>query len=389
MGYGVHHKQERTNHMGYTVFRQLYPGCCRAVPVVEQEETFLEDDFTTIVANPRQIKQLKGRKTDVNDSEHIAKLLRVGSIEPSFVPPRDIREARDITRQYQNLTEDLVRCKNRITKTLRQAGITMDTCMTDIFGKSGRAIIEAMIDGENVEDAAMLAKGKLRPKIPEIVEAVQYPLSEHYRVVLARYWRLLLSVEEELESLDIEIEEKMKPYRSVIDHLSIMPGIGRKVARGIVSEIGVDMTVFPTAKNLCSWAKVCPGNNSSGGKRTSGRNSKGNRYLRAYLGEAAWSAVRARKSAFRHQYLRRTSRLGKKKTIVSIMHKMLRTIHTMILRGLDYIDTYEQDRHNDPRFASVRSVVRKLTNEDLVRELLARGAQSVSWTWDGQDPAPV
>jgi len=349
--------------------------------------TMLEDEFHVIMANPRQIKQLRGRKTDINDSEHIARLLQMGAIRPSFVPPIDVRELRDLNRQYLNLTEDMVRAKNRITKTLRQGGITLDTCMSDIFGKSGRAIILALISGDDPETAARNAKGKLRPKIPLIVDAVRFPLSEHYRVILARYWRQLESIEEELASLEAEINAKARPFHEAIRCLCTMVGVGRKTACAIISEIGVDMTPFETAKHLCSWAKVCPGNNQSGGKRRSGHNSKGNRFLRRHLGEAVLAAIRTKGSMFRNLYLRRAARLGKKKAIMSIMNKMLRIIYTMLSMGVDYDDTYDETQHRSIQQASARSAMRKLSNEDLVHELISRGAKSVSWTWDEQDLA--
>jgi transposase len=306
----------------------------------------------------------------------------MGAIQPNFIPPRDIRELRDLCRQNKNLIEDRVRVKNRITKTLRQAGITLDTCMSDIFGKSGHAIIEALIAGDDPKVAAEHAKGSLRSKIPLLVEAVRYKLSEHYRGVLSTYWRQLSFIEKELISLDAMIERRMQPYRKVITRLCTITGVGTKVARGVISEISVDMSSFETAKNLCSWAKVCPGNNSSGGKRKSGKNSKGNRYLRGYLGEAAWASVRTKGGMFRNLYLRQSARLGKKKTIVLIMNKMLRIMHTMLSLGVDYEDTYEETHHRSTKQASVRSTVRQLSNEDLVHELISRGAKNVVWTWD-------
>lgn len=344
--------------------------------------SFLEPSFTLIMANPRQIKQLKGKKTDMKDSEHIARLLQMNAINASFVPPKNIREARDLCRMYQTLTEDRSRYKNRIIKTLRQAGITIDSCMSDVFGKSGRAILEALIAGGSAEDAAKCAKGKLKSRIPELVEAVRYPLTAHHRQVLARYYRLFEGLDSEISALDTEIDEKMAPYRKEIRRVDTLTGVGPIVARGVISEIGVDMSAFPSAKNLTSWAKVCPGNSSSAGKRKGGKNSKGNRYIRAYLGEAALAASRTRGSEFRSLYLRRAPRLGKTKALVSIQHKMLRVIHTMLVRGVDYCKTYEFDHRSDRRFALVRLTVRQISNEDLVRELLARGAKHVVWTWE-------
>ena len=333
---------------------------------------FLEDDFEVLVANPKQIKQLKGRKTDPNDSKHIANLLRVDAISPSYVPPREIRELRDIVRQKQNFIRGIVNYKNRIIKTLREAGINLDTVMSDVFCKSGRMILDALIDGRSPAEAAKHAKGSLRRKIPQILEAVRFPLSEHYREILRGYWESLTFLERMRDAVEVRIEEKVKPYVDEIERLCTIPGIGRDTAIGLISELGVDMSRFPTEKHLASWAKVCPGNNSSGGKRKSGKNSKGNAYLQKYLGEGAWGAIRKPGSEFRRIYLARCARLGKKKTIGVIMHKLLRIVYNILLKGTVYLEDYEIRRGNDPRESSVRKALRKLTNEDLVLELHRR-----------------
>ena len=347
--------------------------------------SFLEDHFTVIVANPRQIKQLKGKKTDPNDSKNIARLLRLGVIQPSFILPRDLREIRDLTRQYQNLIQDMVRVKNRITKTLRHACITLDTCMSDIFGKSGHLIIQALVDGVPGKEAAQLAYGVLRKKIPMIEASLRFPLSDHYRDVLARYWRQYLFLKEELLRIDIEINKKMKPYQPTIRQLKTLPGFGQKISRGIISEMGDDMSCFSTSKNLSSWVKICPGNNSSGGKSKSGRNSKGNKYIRSYLVEAAWAAVRTRGSEFRELYYRRCARLGKKKAIVSVAHKMLRITYTMLSEGMDYNECYELHRSSINTTKLKHKGLKYLTNEDLVGELLSRGADKVIWSWEDSE----
>lgn len=349
--------------------------------------SFLEEDFTVIVANPRQIKQLKGKKTDPHDSKNIARLLRLDVIQPSFILPRDLREIRDLTRQYQNLIQDMVRVKNRITKTLRHACITLDTCMSDIFGLSGHLIIQALIDGVPGEKAAKLAKGKLIKKIPNIVAAVRFPLSDHYRDILARYWRQYLFLMEELALLDKEINKKMEPYKVSIERLKTLTGFGQKIARGIISEMGNDMSHFPTGKNLSSWVKICPGNNSTGGKRKSGRNSKGNKYIRSYLVEAAWGAVGTHGSEFRELYYRRCARLGKKKAIVSIAHKLLRITYTMLSEGIDYNDAYELHRSSITQRSLKHKGLKYITNEELVHELLSRGADKVIWSWEDQESA--
>lgn len=349
--------------------------------------SFLEDSFEVIVANPRQTKPLKGKKRDPDDAKQIARLLQMGSIIPSFIPPRNVRELRDLTRQHVNITEDIVRVKNRITKTLREASITLDAHLSDLFGVSGRAMIQGLIAGMPGDEIAELAKRRLISKIPQIKDSLRFPLSDHYRRILFRYWKQFTFLEEELESLEKDLDEKMKPFLAVIKRLQTIPGCGMKAARDIISEIGNDMSRFPKDKNLCSWAKVCPGNNSSGGKRKSGRNSKGNRYLRRYLGEVAWAAVRTKGSEFRDQYLKKQSRLGKKKAIVAIMHKILRIIYHMLSKGEDYQTNYEREKRKDPRKALIGFKLKNISNEDLISELLSRGMSDIKWDWDSEENA--
>lgn len=346
--------------------------------------SLLEGEFELLVANPRQVKTLKGRKSDRLDCEWIARLLMLGSIHASFIPPKSIRELRGLTRQYRNLIEDNVRIKNRIIKTLREACITIDQHMSTIFCKSGRLIIQALIIGKSVEEVSTLAKGKLKIKIPYLKEALRFPLSEHYRKILKTYWRQLLFIEKELTLLNKIIDEKVIPFEDIIKLITTMNGIQRKTAIGIISEIGTDMSFFPSAKNLASWVKVCPGSNSSAGKRKSGRNSKGNRYLRAYLGEAAWAAVRKKGSYFRDLYLRRAPRLGKKKAIASITHKMLRILYSMLSNNIDYDTAFELSCEGNPR--KVHRKFQGVTNEDLVQELLNRGATDIKWSWEEVEP---
>lgn len=341
--------------------------------------SFLEDEFTVYVANPRQTKQLKGKKTDRLDSKILAKLLKNGAIHPSFILPPEFREFRDLTRQYQNLLHDMTRAKNRINQTLWYACIPLNKCMSDLFGVSGSLIIEALLKGVPAEEAAQLAKGKLKVKIPEIEEVLRFPLSDHYRRILQRYWRQYLFLTKMLHQLNKEIDRKMKPYKVIVERLVTIPGIGRKLAQSVLSEIGTDMSRFPNAKHFASWAKLCPGNNSSAGKRKSGRNSKGNKYVRSYLVEAAWSAVSTKKCGLRDMYYRRAARLGKKKAIVSVAHKLLRIIYTMLSKEIVYDEAYESQRA--PKYLGyvIHERLKKFNNEELVTELLSRGVSKITW----------
>lgn len=347
--------------------------------------SFLEKKFIVIVANPAHTKPYKGKKTDRIDSKTLAKLLRNGAIQPSFILPHKFRELRILARQYWNLTHDMVRVKNRITQTLWHACIPLDRCMREKFGVSGEAMIQALLDGVPGEEAAKLAKGKLKRKMPEIAGILRFPLSEHSRTVLARYWRQYLMLKEEIADLGRHLDKATQPYQTVIKRLCTIPGIKKRLAQCIISEIGIDMSRFPSAKHLASWSRICPGNNSSAGKRKSGRNSKGNKHLKSYLVLAAWGCVAKRGCGLRDLYYRRCARLGKKKAIVSVAHKLLRIIYRMLSDEIDYNNAYGEERFPRLLGAHIRNKLKHFNNEDLVQELLSRGVAKIEWSWEYED----
>ena len=349
--------------------------------------SMLENSFTIYVANPRHTKQLKGKKTDRLDSKTLATILRNGAIQPSFILPHEFRELRDLTRQYQNLIHDRVRVMNRINQTLWNASIPLKQCMSKLFGVSGRAMIEALIKGLPGPEIAQLARGKLRRNIPKLEVALRFPLSKHYRKILVFYWKQYLFLSKTIGQLEKEINRRMKPYNTLVARLCTLPGVGTKLAQAILSEIGDDMSRFPSARHFASWAKLCPGNNSSAGKRKSGKNSKGNKYVQSYLVEAAWAAVRKKNCGLRDLYYRRCARLGKKKAIVSVAHKLSRIIYTMLSNEVTYDEAYESNRR--PKFHGfvIHDKLRKYNDEDLVSELLSRGARSIIWHHEDDDDA--
>ena len=225
--------------------------------------------FKLLLANAKRIKNVPGRKTDIKDAEWIAKLLRCGLIESSFVPPVEIRELRDITRYRKKIIRDITAEKNRVHKILQDANIKLTTYMSDIFGVSGRTILEMVINGEVVTEEILQAsvKGKLRKKVGLLAEAINGRLRNHHRMMLEYSWKHLHYLEEVIRSLELEMEARLVPHEAEVTLIDEIPGVDRIAAATIVAEIGTNMEVFPSPGNLAAWAGVIPGNNESAGKK--------------------------------------------------------------------------------------------------------------------------
>ncbi|HSQ57015.1 MAG TPA: IS110 family transposase, partial [Gemmata sp.] len=242
----------------------------------------LEGEFEKmLLVNPQHIKGLNGNKTDPKDAQWIAELLDGGKLRGSYVPPREIRELRDLTRERVNVLEDLNRAKNRIEQLCQAGNIKISSVATDLFGVSGRAMLKALIEG--VRDPGWMAdyaRGTLRAKKKELEQALEGTFTDRQRWLLSKELRQVEWLEQQVEVLEREIEKRMEPYEEAIRLLITMPGIERTTAWTLIAEIGVDMQVFGTARRLASWCGLCPGNRESGGKRMSGRTRKANRYIR-------------------------------------------------------------------------------------------------------------
>jgi transposase len=297
----------------------------------------LEGAFEIIIANAQHVKKVPGRKTDVKDAEWIADLLCHGLLRPSFVPPKPIRELRDLTRYRRKLVESRSAERNRLLKLLESANIKLASVASDVFGVSGLLMLHALVEGKaTAREMAELAKRQMRKKIPELELALEGKVEEHHRFLLSVQLRRLRTVEADLGILEQRIQEKLKPYALQLALLQEIPGIDETLAAAIIAELGVDMSVFGTVSQLASWAGICPGNNESGGKRKSSRIPKGNVYLKTALVEAAQSAAKAKGTYLRDKFYRLKARRGFKRACVAIAHKILVAIYHMFSHRVCY-----------------------------------------------------
>jgi transposase len=321
----------------------------------------LEAAFMPLLVNARHIKTVPGRKTDVKDCEWIADLLRHGLLRGSFVPERAQRELRELTRYRTALVRERAAEVNRLQKTLEGANIKLASVATDIMGKSGRQMLKALIEGSTDTSAmAQLAKGKLRAKIPQLERALRGCCAAHQHFLIAQQLAHIDFLEETIERLSTEVAERVSPSEEAIERLETIPGVGRRTAEAMLAEIGSDMSRFPTAEHLASWAGMCPGNNDSGGKRRSGQTNKGNPWLRAALVEAAQAAGRTKDTYLSAQYRRLTSRRGKKRAAVAVGHTILVIAYYLLQRSCGYEELGSDYFDKRDRQAVERRLVRRL-----------------------------
>jgi transposase len=323
----------------------------------------LEGRFELVLANAVQVRNMPGRKSDVNDATWLAELLAHGLIRPSFVPPAPIQELRDLTRTRKQLVREIARHTLRIQKTLEDANIKLKSVASDILGTSGRAVLLAIVGGESdPERLADLTKQRLRAPRDQIVEALRGSLTEHHRFMI----KLHLEHIDQLEATVREVEARAGrgPFRVAVELLSTIPGVSETTATVIVAEIGEDMTRFPSAGHLLSWAGLCPRLDESAGKRHSNRIRQGAPWLKTVLVQAAWGASRKRDSYLRARFLRLKVRRGPKKAVVAVAASMLVAAYHMLKTGAVYEDLGADyfDRLNHHK-----------TTDRLVRRLKALG----------------
>ncbi len=303
------------------------------------------------------MKAVPGHKTDVKESEWLADLLRHGLLTASFIPPKPIRQLRELTRYRKTLVQERTREINRLQKGLEGANIKLAAVATDVLGKSGRAMLEALMGGEqDAEALAELARGRLRAKLPDLRLALEGRVQPHHRFLLEQILAHIDFLEASIERIQQEIEQHLRPFEEAMELVQSIIGIQETTAATILAEIGIDLTRFPTAKHLASWAGVCPGNKQSGGKRLSGATTPGNLYLKVALAEAAWAVSHTKDNYLAAQYHRIAHRRGKQKAIVAVSHSILVIVYHVLLKkqpyqdlGGDYfahLDTHRQERHH-------------------------------------------
>jgi len=299
----------------------------------------LEGRFEILLVNAKHVKHVPGRKTDVKDCQWLAQLLQCGLLRGSFVPDRPQRQLRDLTRHRSQLVHQTAAVANRIHKVLEDANIKLGLVASDILGVSGRDMLRALIAGQQTpEEMAELARRQLRGKIPQLRLALEGALTEHHRFVLAELMDQLEDLGRRIERFTRRIEEISGPFAAAIRAVAEIPGFDQRSAQNVVAEIGTDMTRFPTDAHIASWAGVCPGSNESAGKRKSGKTTKGSRWLRSALCQAAWAASRTKRSYFRSQYRRLVGRRGKKRALVAVGPSLLVVIYHVLLTGRPYQD---------------------------------------------------
>jgi transposase len=299
----------------------------------------LEGDFQCWLLNAKHLRNVPGRKTDVADAAWIAQLVAHGLVRPSFVPPKPIRELRDLTRYRKALIQERSREAQRLHKVLEDAGIKLATVASDVLGVSGRDMLAALVHGtHDPEVLADLARGQLRKKLPALREALVGWFSPTHRILVSEILAHLDYVDEVVERLSGEIGRAIDPFVRKVDLLDTIPGINRRTAEVIIAEIGPDMSRFPSEHHLASWAGICPGNNESAGKHFSGKTRRGPKWLRLTLVEAAQAAARMKNTYLAAQYARIKGRHGHKKAIVAVAHSLLIIAYHIIKREEPYTE---------------------------------------------------
>jgi transposase len=342
----------------------------------------LEDSFEVWLVNAQHVKHVSGRKTDVKDSEWLAELMLHGLLKPSFIPPKPQRALRELTRYRTRLVQERARVVNRVQKLLEGANIKLSSVVTDVMGVSARAMLAEIVAGQtDAELMADLARGRMRSKIPELEKALTGLVQPHHRFLLARQLGHIGFLDEQIEEMSTAIGQQLESmswpdgpsepdagkdteegsqvadeselpltWDTAVALLDTIPGVNQRIAEVMLAEMGLDMSQFPTANHLASWAGLAPGNHQSGGKRYSGRTTKGNKSLSSIMVQAAWSAVRTKDTFLKSRYHRLAARRGKKRAIVAVAHSMLVSAWHMLTDqqpyqelGGDYFDQRKKE----------------------------------------------
>jgi transposase len=317
-----------------------------------------------VLVNAQHVKTVPGRKTDVKDAEWLATLLRVGLLRNSFVPPKEIRELRDLTRYRTQVIRQRAQECNRIQKLLEDCNIKLASVATDILGASGRDMLQALgagVDSPGV--LANLARGRLRDKIPELEEALAGVMSATQRWLLCEQLHKVAELDEAVARLDAKVAELCLPFAQALAILDQIPGVNQRIAQIIIAEIGPDMSRFKTAAHLASWAGMCPGNRESAGRSQGGKTRKGNVWLRRALAAAGWAASRSKGTSLQATYHRLAGRRGSKRACLAVGHRILRVVHKLLStprpyheEGSEYYRLTDKDRLKDKLVQRLRKL---------------------------------
>jgi len=318
-------------------------------PVVAMESTgvywrpvhnILEDCVQVVLVNARHYKNVPGRKTDVSDSQWLTELLQHGLLRGSFIPDSEVRQWRELVTMRNHFVATESDYRRRIQKVFETANVKIDSVVSDLFGVSGRNLIDLILtvptEGITLENVQECLRGRLTPKGEELFIAIQGFVTDHHRFLLSKYLDVVDSSRRSVLDIENKIREVMKPHQEVLDRLQEVPGISEVAAAGVLARLGPNLDVFPNSAALCSWAGMCPGNNESAGKRHSGHSPVYKHPLKTLLVEVAWAAVKTKGSYYREKYYRLKARRGAKRAIIAIGHKILKAIYFIIKEGKHY-----------------------------------------------------
>jgi transposase len=325
-----------------------------------------EEGFHVCLANASRVKNVPGLKTDKKDARWIAKLLRYGLLPSSFIPPKDIRELRDLTRTRRKLVGELTREKNRIHKILQDANIKASSVMSDVFSVSGEKMIRTLLEKDSLtrDEIESMAKGKLKQKIDLLVKGLDGNPTDHHRFLLRKHFGHIDYLITQISDIDVEIQRRLVQHHYEFQLIQSIPGINETTAASVIAEIGVDMSRFPDEHHLSSWAAICPGNNESAGKRKSSKTRQGNNYLKATLTEAAWAASRTKDTAISEKYHNVARRRGRKRAIIAVAHQILKDVYRVMSTGEPY---------REVGAGTIREKTSKAREQSMVRELKRLG----------------
>lgn len=334
-------------------------------PVYSVLENVFNGDINIIVANARHMKNVPGKKTDMKDAEWIASLLRAGLLQGSFIPPQEFRELRDLTRYRKTIVEEMSSQKNRIEKHLQSCGFKLSTFLSDVFGVSGRAIIEHLANNGTISPSEIesCVKSRARKKLDDIKLSINGTMTTQQRDFLKLLLRHLDEIAAHILIIEETIQCKLNTYTKQVEQLDSIPGVDKTAAAAIIAEISISMNKFKTAEHICSWAGLSPGNNESAGKRKSASINRGNTYIKRILCEVGWSITHMRQTYLCTWYWKVKQRRGAKKAIVALARKLLVIIYTMFKTGTSYDESifeHVKEKQDSMRLKRIINEAKKL-----------------------------